>query len=125
MSSPKEWHLEEIKSLAKSTETIVMQDEFVVLVAHDYSAKRCWCFNKEILGYQEVDVKGMAKEIAKYLNKRMSLEKLLEDKILHEPVEGIIDLHKRVTNNGEVKQHKGCFYLTIKGKQGKPMELIL
>ena len=123
MTEKKLWNISEIKETAASTEMIVLQDPYIVLVDIDFRNKRLWIQGKA--GYEEIDVKRMVKDIASYLSKRVSLEALLKDKILHEPAETIIDLHKRVTNKGTVKEHKGCFSLSIKGKQGRPLEIEL
>lgn len=122
------WNLEEIKDLAASTEIVAImftadKTEYACLVDIDQRWKRLW--RKEVGGYSELDVKAITKEIAEYLAKTMSLEHFLQDKILHEPIQTILSLAERVKNNGEVKAHRGCFYLTIKGKQGKPMEIDL
>jgi hypothetical protein len=117
-----------MKNEAASTEVIVIlfttdKNEYACLYDIDNRFKRVW--RKEVGGYSELDVKAITKEIAEYLAKTMSLEQFLQDKILHEPIETILSLAERVKNNGEVKAHRGCFYLSIKGKQGKPMEIDL
>ena len=120
------WSLNDIRKEAASTEMIALQEEYAVLVDIDMRAKRIWLKQKGQENiYEEIDVKRMIKEIAAYLSRHVSLEKLLQDKILHEPAETILDLHKRITRKGEVIEHKGCYYLSIKGKQGKPLELNL
>ncbi len=121
------WTLEEIKDEAATTEVIaiftIQKTKYVALNDIDARWKRLW--KKSTLGYEELDIKAMVKLIAEYLSKTMKLEQLLEDKILHEPLDNILSLLKRVEKKAEVKPHRGCFYLTIKGKQGKPMELDL
>ena len=97
--------------------------EYVSVVDIDQRWKRLW--RKEVGGYAEIDVKAITKEIAEYLAKNMTLEQLLQDKLLHEPIENILSLAERTKNQGEVKAHRGCFYLEVKGKQGKPLELDL
>jgi len=124
MTTIKLWSLDEIKKEAASTEMIALQEEYVVLVDIDLRAKRLWLRHTDQEDvYEEIDVKRMVKEIAAYLSRHVSLEKLLADKILHEAAETILDLHKRITKKGEVTEHKGCYSITIKGKQGRPLEI--
>ena len=78
--------------------------------------------------YEEVDVKSMVRMISEYLAKHMTLEKLLNDKLLHQPLETILGLHERVKSKGEVKEKVksgDCYFLEVKGKQGKPLEVEL
>lgn len=123
------WTLAEIVDLPASTEVTVLfssadrKTDYVSLVDIDQRWKRLW--RKTVGGYEELDIKGITKEIAEYLAKNMTLEQLLQDKLLHEPVENIMSLAERVKNHGEVKAHRGCFYLQVKGKEGKPLELDL
>jgi len=122
------WNLEEIKNEIASTEMVVImftpdKTEYACVLDIDHRWKRLW--RKEVGGYSELDVKAITKEIAEYLAKTMSLEQFLQDKILHQPIERILSLAERVKNKGEVKAHRGCFYLEVKGKQGKPLELDL
>lgn len=121
------WTLGEIKDEAAHTEIVVIvwvrKTEYLVLQDIDARAKRVW--KKATVGYEEIDIKAMTKTIATYLAKTMSLEDLLEDKIRHEGIETILSLLDRIENKATVKPHRGCFYLSIKGKQGKPLELNL
>ena len=75
--------------------------------------------------FEDIDVKAMVKMIAGYLSKHISLEKLLQDKLLHKPLETILQLDQRAKAKGEVKEHKGCYYLKVKGKRGPAWELEL
>lgn len=103
-----------------------MQEEYVVLMDIDLRAKRVWIEREGQKGvYEEIDVKRMVREIAAYLSRHVSLDKLLRDRILHEPAETILDLHKRISRKAEVTEHKGCYYISIKGRQGKPLEIDL
>jgi len=121
------WTLDEIKDEAAYTEAItiftIQKTEYVALNDIDARWKRLW--KKSTVGYEEIDIKTMTKTIAAYLSKTMKLEELLEDKIRHEPLDTILSLLERVEKKAAVKPHRGCFYLTIKGKQGKPLELDL
>lgn len=127
MSTIKLWSLDEIQKLKKSTEWICIEDKFVVLVDCDYRCKRVWVRSgvsvSETGIYEEIDVKEMVRRISVYLSRHISLEKLLQDRLLHEPAATILDLNERTLKKGEVKQHKGCYYVTVKGKQGKPLQL--
>jgi hypothetical protein len=121
------WTLVEIKNEAAGTEMTVIftiqKIEYVALNDIDSRWKRLW--KKSTVGYEEIDIKAMAKTIAAYLSKTVKLEELLEDKIRHEPLDTILSLLERVEKKAAVVPHRGCFYLTIKGKQGKPLELNL
>lgn len=117
-----------MKDEAASTEMLVIlftadKTEYACLVDIDQRWKRLW--KREVGGYIELDVKDITTKIAEYLAKNMNLEQLLQDKLLHEPIENILSLAERVKNEGKVKAHRGCFYLEVKGKQGKPLELDL
>ena len=116
--------LEEIKELCRGQDHLHVEDRFAVIVDCDYRSKRAFCLveNGE---YEEIDVKGMIKRISKYLSKHMNLEQLLQDKLLHEPTETILDLDMRIKKEPEVKERRGCYTLLIKGKQGRPLELML
>jgi hypothetical protein len=118
------WSLEEIEKLKGLNNYIVSDGKYIVLVDVDHRLKRVW-EKQENETIQEIDAKEMVQRIAAYLSRHVSLEKLLKDKLLHEPITTILDLNKRVLNEGQVKEHKGCYYLSIKGKQGKPLEIDL
>ena len=118
------WSLEEIEKLKGLNNYIVSDGKYIVLVDIDDRLKRVW-EKQENETIQEIDAKDMVQRIAAYLSRHVSLEKLLKDKLLHEPITTILDLNKRILNKGQVKEHKGCYYVTIKGKQGKPLELDL
>jgi hypothetical protein len=118
------WSLDEIEKLKGLNNYIVSDGEYIVLVDVDHRLKRVW-EKQENETIQEIDAKEMVQRIAAYLSRHVSLEKLLKDKLLHEPITTILDLNKRILNEGQVKEHKGCYYLSIKGKQGKPLELDL
>ena len=120
----KSWSLEDINAIKiASTEWLCVEKNLVVLVDVDYRVKRVW--EKKNSHYEEVNVKEMAKRIASYLSKHVSLESLLKDKILHEPAETLLDLDKRVLRKGKVKEHKGCYSVSIAGKRGPALELEL
>jgi UDP-N-acetylglucosamine pyrophosphorylase len=121
------WTLDEINDEAATTEVTVsftiQKTQYVALNDIDARWKKLW--KKTSNGYEEIDIKAMTKTIAAYLAKTMKLEQLLEDKIRHEPIENILSLLQRVEKKAVVKPHRGCFYLEVKGKQGKPLELDL
>jgi len=117
------WSIEEIQATSASTEFLCVEKNLVVLVDVDYRVKRVW--EKKNSHYEEVDVKEMVNRIASYLAQHVSLENLLKDKILHEAAETILNLNKRVLNKGKVKEHKGCYSVSITGKRGPALELEL
>lgn len=127
----KQWTLEEISEQKKSTEVVIQQigskrEEWIVLLDIDDRVKKAWMRDTTDLSkYVEINVKEMVKRISEYLSKHVSLEKLLRDKLLHEPLETILDLDLRVEKKPKVKEHEGCFYIEVAGKQGKPLEVTL
>lgn len=116
--------LNEIRELCRGQDYLVIEDRFAVIADCDHRSKRVFVL---VDGgeYEEIDVKGMIKRISNYLSKHITLEQLLQDKLLHEPIETILDLDMRIKKEPEVKERKGCYALLIKGKQGRPLELML
>jgi len=123
MKTIKIWSLDEIETTKASTEFLCVERNLVILVDCDFRTKRVW--EKKNSHYEEVDVKEMVNRIAAYLTQHVSLENLLKDKILHEAAETIFDLNERVLKKGKVKEHKGCYSVSITGKRGPPLELEL
>ena len=119
------WTLDEIsKEVAKShVFSVNPKMNYCGIVDSDDRWYRLW--KKKEDKWEEIDVKAMAQIIAEYLSKYVSVKRLLEDKILHKPLDTILQLEKRVKCEGEVKEHKGCYYLKIKGERGPALELDL
>jgi len=97
---------------------------YALYVDLDGRIKRAWTQTTMNL-FIEIEVKDMVKKICEYLSRHVTLEKLLQDKLLHEGIETILDLHLRVENKGKVKEKKGCYSLKIGGKAGRYLEVQL
>lgn len=117
--------LAEVKEQVKGTEIFSFSTKlgYAMITDSDDRCRKLFKLKGDL--FEEVDVKAMVKMIAEYLARHIRLEKLLQDKLLHHPLETILQLKERVERKGEVKEHKGCYYLTIKGKQGPPLDLEL
>lgn len=117
------WKLQDIEKLKKISYFLVVDGEYAVIVDCDQRVKRLFERMKDSEEYSEIKVKEMVKKIAEYLSKHVSFSNLLNDKLLHEPVDTLLDLNKRIMKKAQVRERKGCFSIIVKGKQGKPLEL--
>jgi len=125
MSEQKLLTYSEILKQIKGTELFSFDQKmgYAMVTDSDERIKRLFQMKED--KFEEVDVKTMVKLIAEYLAKHVTLEKLLADKLLHKPLETILQLKKRIEKGGEVKEHKGCYYLKVKGERGPALELEL
>lgn len=122
----KVWTMEEILQDCKKTElfSVDPKTEYAGITDSDERWRRL--FKKRADGmYEEVDVKAMVKKISEYLAEHITLKAMLNDKLLHNPLEIILSLHKRVVAKGKVKEHKGCYYVTVAGEKGPALQLDL
>ena len=125
MSEKKLLTYSEILSQIKGTELFSFHQKMGYALVTDSDDRVKRLFKMKGDKFEEVDVKAVVKMIAEYLSKHISLEKLLEDKLLHKPLEVILQLEKRVKAKGKVKEHKGCYFLVVKGEKGPPLEVDL
>jgi len=125
MSEAKLLTLAEIQKQLKGTQFFSLNTQFGYAMITDSDERITRLFKIKDDKFEEVDVKAMAKMIAEYLSEHVTLEKLLQDKILHKPLETILQLKKRVEKKGKVREHKGCYYLKIKGERGPAIKLDL
>lgn len=125
MSEKKLWTFEELMKEVKGTQIFSMDTKMGYAGIHDLDDRWVRLFKLKGDKFEEVDVKTMVKMIAEYLSKHITLEKLLQDKLLHKPLEVILQLEKRVKAKGKVKEKKGCYSLIVKGERGPPLEIDL
>jgi len=117
--------MEEIAALANKSQLFSYDPQSECCGLHDLDDRWVRLFKKMPDGkFIEIGIKEIVQEIADYLSRHVSIEKLLKDKLLHEPLETILKIHKKVKEKAVVKEHRGCYYLTIRGT-GRPIDLEL
>jgi len=75
---------------------------------------------------EEINIEKLKQEIIKKLSDKINTTAMLDDVLGDLTIQGLKELHSRtVEHKGKVKSKEGCYKLTIGGKKGRPMELML